>query len=153
MRFDPEGAALYYDRARMYFPAWGRFLQPDPIGYAGGSNLYAYVSNDPLNATDPSGRWIVTLGIAGLGRGTLTAGGEVGIAFGTGGVATYTTVTGSAGTGAGGEASVGAHVGYSPAGSVANLSGPSINVGASGGEIVEVEQMSASRRRAKKPMA
>jgi hypothetical protein len=39
----------------MYSPALGRFLQPDPIGYAGGSNLYAYVGNDPVNLTDPHG--------------------------------------------------------------------------------------------------
>lgn len=35
--------------------AEARFLQPDPLGYAAGNNLYAYVQNDPLNATDPSG--------------------------------------------------------------------------------------------------
>ena len=62
-RIDPEtgGSAsqpsgLYYYWARMYSPAWGRFLQPDPIGCAGGSNLYAYVDNDPLNLVDPYGR-------------------------------------------------------------------------------------------------
>ncbi|MDB5481562.1 MAG: hypothetical protein JWO83_2615 [Caulobacteraceae bacterium] len=45
-RIDPETAGsvsqpsgLYYYRARMYSPAWGRFLQPDPIGYGGGTNL------------------------------------------------------------------------------------------------------------------
>lgn len=32
-----------------------RFLQTDPIFYSGGLNLYAYVGNDPVNATDPSG--------------------------------------------------------------------------------------------------
>jgi RHS repeat-associated protein len=54
-RIDPETGGLYYYRARMYHPAWGRFLQPDPIGYAGGANLYAYLNNDPLNNADPFG--------------------------------------------------------------------------------------------------
>lgn len=53
-RIDPE-SGLYYYRARHYSPLLGRFLQPDPIRYRGGINLYAYVGNDPLNATDPSG--------------------------------------------------------------------------------------------------
>ena len=47
--------ALYDYKARMYSPALGRFVQPDPIGYDGGLNLYAYVGNDPINADDPSG--------------------------------------------------------------------------------------------------
>jgi RHS repeat-associated protein len=53
---------LYYVHARMYSPALGRFLQPDPIGTAGGANLYAYVGNDPLNLTDPSGLLAGTIG-------------------------------------------------------------------------------------------
>jgi RHS repeat-associated protein len=53
-RFDTD-TGLYYYRARHYTPRWGRFLQPDPIGIQGGVNLYAYVGNDPLNLTDPSG--------------------------------------------------------------------------------------------------
>ncbi|MDR6872188.1 RHS repeat-associated protein [Bosea sp. BE125] len=55
-RIDTE-TGLYYYRARMYAPALGRFLQPDPIGTQGGLNLYAYVGNDPLNLIDPTG-WV-----------------------------------------------------------------------------------------------
>ena len=53
-RFDPE-TGLYYYRARYYDADLGRFLQVDPVGYADQWNLYAYVGNNPLNATDPSG--------------------------------------------------------------------------------------------------
>jgi RHS repeat-associated protein len=53
--YDPE-SGLYYYRARTYDPAIGQFLQPDPIGFAAGDlNIYAYVSNDPYNWSDPSG--------------------------------------------------------------------------------------------------
>ena len=54
-RIDLETGGLYYYRARHYSPAWGRFLQADPIRYDGGMVLYAYAGNDPLNLLDPLG--------------------------------------------------------------------------------------------------
>jgi RHS repeat-associated protein len=40
---------------RYYDPQSGRFLTRDPIGYAGGINLYSYVANNPINRADASG--------------------------------------------------------------------------------------------------
>jgi RHS repeat-associated protein len=52
--FDSE-TGLYYYRARYYDPTMGRFFSEDPIGWAGGHNLYRYVKNQPTILTDPSG--------------------------------------------------------------------------------------------------
>ena len=46
---------LTYMRNRWYDPQTGRFLTQDPIGLAGGVNLYAYAGNNPIAYTDPFG--------------------------------------------------------------------------------------------------
>jgi len=47
---------LYYYRARYFDPQLGRFISPDPLGFdAGDNNLYRYVANRPLTASDPFG--------------------------------------------------------------------------------------------------
>ncbi len=40
---------------RYYDPETGRYISADPIGLAGGINLYGYTGNDPVNWIDPWG--------------------------------------------------------------------------------------------------
>lgn len=50
-----EDAALFSAVYRSYDPGLGRWLSTDPIGFAGGNNLYNYVNNNPINWFDPNG--------------------------------------------------------------------------------------------------
>jgi RHS repeat-associated protein len=52
--YDAE-TGFYFLRARYYSPSLRRFVQADPIGTSGGSNVYAYAGGSPLEASDPSG--------------------------------------------------------------------------------------------------
>ena len=52
--YDVE-TGLHYNWHRYYDPETGRYLRADPIGLAGGMNLFVYVSNTPINAIDPYG--------------------------------------------------------------------------------------------------
>jgi hypothetical protein len=47
-------------RARFYSPYLMRFLNPDPIGFSGGMNWFAYANGDPLMQMDPLGLWSTT---------------------------------------------------------------------------------------------
>ncbi|MEV4757046.1 RHS repeat-associated core domain-containing protein [Micromonospora sp. NPDC049559] len=52
---EDDGTGLYYYRARYYSPVLQRFISEDPIGFAGGVNLHAYVGNQPTVLSDPMG--------------------------------------------------------------------------------------------------
>jgi len=135
---------LYYYRARYYDPLFGRFLSEDPTRFRGGCNFYPYVSNDPLNLTDPFGLSascgcnILAHAAAGaaIGAGVGTVVGGVGgaIVGGTTGGAAGTVVEPGGGTAAGvlGGAAGGAVVG-SRLGALAGSA-----IGAAAGALVAV---------------
>jgi uncharacterized protein RhaS with RHS repeats len=92
-------------------PIWAGSSPPIPSGYADQWNLYAYVGNDPLNATDPTGMcpWCVGAGIGAVfGAATELAAiameGDVGLREGLVRVAVSTgagALAGASGAGAG----------------------------------------------------
>lgn len=62
---DPD-TGLVYMQARYYDPATGRFLSVDPVAPQPGNgfnfNRYAYVNNNPIRNTDPTGKIIQIAG-------------------------------------------------------------------------------------------
>jgi RHS repeat-associated protein len=50
-----NASGTFFRRARVYDPNTGRFTQEDPIGLAGGLNLYGYANGDPVNFSDSFG--------------------------------------------------------------------------------------------------
>ena len=50
-----DATGFEFRRHRVYDPKTGRFTQEDPIGLAGGLNLYGYAGGDPVNFSDPFG--------------------------------------------------------------------------------------------------
>ena len=57
-----DRTGLVHMNGRVYDPLLGRFLSPDPVvsgpGGSQGWNLYAYVGNNPLSRTDPTGLFV-----------------------------------------------------------------------------------------------
>ena len=77
------GSNLHLTLFRAYDQEFGRWLSPDPIGEAGGLNLYGYVSGNPVNYKDPLGLEVaggeeiseyVELGVGVIGEGLTAAG-------------------------------------------------------------------------------
>jgi len=50
-----DSAGMYYYGYRFYDPLTQRWLNRDPLGEAGGHNLYTFVGNDTINWIDPFG--------------------------------------------------------------------------------------------------
>ncbi|EUC19011.1 RHS repeat-associated core domain containing protein-containing protein [Burkholderia sp. BT03] len=53
-QYHDEELGLHYNRYRYYEPYSGRFISKDPIGLAGGINVYQYAPN-PITWVDPLG--------------------------------------------------------------------------------------------------
>jgi RHS repeat-associated protein len=50
-----DKTGTFYRRNRVYDPLTRQFTQEDPIGLAGGLNVYGFASGDPVTFTDPFG--------------------------------------------------------------------------------------------------
>ncbi len=50
-----DGSGYLYMRNRYYNPQTGTFTQEDPIGLAGGLNVYGFAGGDPVGYSDPFG--------------------------------------------------------------------------------------------------
>ncbi|MBI1883895.1 MAG: RHS repeat-associated core domain-containing protein, partial [Chlamydiae bacterium] len=66
--YDVE-TGLQNSRARYYDPALARFISKDPIGFAGGVNVYQYTGSNPINWIDPWGlkTYVKSRDVKGLG--------------------------------------------------------------------------------------
>ena len=66
--FDRE-TGLHYNYFRDYDPRTGRYVEADPIGLAGGVNLYLYANAAPTMYTDPMGLTTMSPGVLGESGG------------------------------------------------------------------------------------
>ena len=73
--FDSE-TGWYYLNARYYSPAMGRFISPDDLSIldetksqVNGLNLYMYCGDNPVMCQDPSGTFLISLLLIGIGIG------------------------------------------------------------------------------------
>ena len=112
---DTNDGGLYLMGHRHYDPSLGRFLNRDPIGFAGGLALYAYANNSPVTMIDHTGleAWwgwsekmqhmgeaLEAVGVAEMVVGTGTMGTGLGL-MGTGGALALTGAGAPAGAAVG----------------------------------------------------
>lgn len=125
---NPRFPGQYYDKEvnthynyfRDYDPSTGRYISPDPIGLAGGPNLYAYVDNAPTMKTDPLGLapgmripgFPIPIRLPGGGSGA--SGGSSSGDSGSGGVLEKSIPGGSSGAGGGSGSGAGSGSGSCP---------------------------------------
>jgi RHS repeat-associated protein len=127
-------------RSRVYDPRTGRFTQEDPIGLAGGMNLYGFAGGDPVNFSDPLGLCPVTpadptpCGLTGAAVGGV-AGAGIGVAI-TAGCASVTVglCAGGAPMIISATAGLGTVIGGAIGTAITLLNNDGDPVGASGGE-------------------
>ena len=100
-----EESGLYYHGARYYAPWLARWTAADPIGIGDGLNIYRYVTNNPVNAHDPTGKWETPSWVKTAAIVTAVVAVAVVVTVATAGIGT--AAVGAAVAGAGGIASVG----------------------------------------------
>ncbi len=69
--YDRE-SGLHYNWNRYYSPKLARYVSSDPVGIAGGPNLYSYANQNPLGFTDPTGESALGGVLTGLGADLAT---------------------------------------------------------------------------------
>jgi len=125
-QYTDSESGLQYLRARYYDPASGQFVSIDPLRSLT-MQAYAYTRDNPLSATDPSGRGTIQLcmaGSAGLGAGGIV---QSCTAVGISGTFPYLSLGNTITVGGGGASpslSLTAQVMVSNANSIRDLGGP-----------------------------
>ena len=128
-----DGTGLYYYRARYYNPSTSRFISEDPIGFRGGTNIYAYTNGNPISYRDPLGLTTLQIGLTiNLQIGFINLNGTYGLVVDSNGnVGKY--VVGGVGGGAGAEAFGGINLAVSSGDCIQDIGGPFVNESANFG--------------------